>query len=52
MLDPSKRLSEEVCLLVLCMYIDSFDEALLNLLSDEMTIDFYVLCSFVEDWID
>ena len=47
----SKYLSEEIYNLVSSRNMEGLDHTILNLLSDEVTIYFYMLCSLVENWI-
>ena len=47
----SKCLSEEIRNLVSSRNMEGLDHTILNLLSDEVKIYFYMLCSFVENWV-
>ena len=47
----SKCLSEEICNIVSSRNMEGLDHTILNLLLDEVKIYFYMLCSFVENWI-
>ena len=46
-----KCLSEEIRNPVSSRYMEGLDHTILNLFSDEVTVYFYMLCSFMENWI-